>query len=60
MGLQVPFGLDSEISEKVIYGQLKKYLGEVFRELALRKESKVLEGQVNEKWQTMLSYALRW
>ena len=32
--------------EKVIYGQLRKYLGEVFRELALRKESKVIEGHL--------------
>ena len=32
--------------KKVIYGQLRKYLGEVFRELALRNESKVLEGHL--------------
>ena len=32
--------------KKVIYGQLRKYLGEVFRELALRKESKVIEGHL--------------
>ncbi len=32
--------------KKVIYGQLRKYLCEVFRELALRKESKVIEGHL--------------
>ena len=32
--------------KKVIYGQLRKYLGEVFRELALHRESKVLEGHL--------------
>jgi putative transposase len=32
--------------KKVIYGQLREYLGEVFRELALRKESKVIEGHL--------------
>jgi len=32
--------------KKVIYGQLRKYLGEVFRKLALRKESKVIEGHL--------------
>ena len=32
--------------KKVIYGQLRKYLGEVFRDLALHKESKVLEGHL--------------
>jgi putative transposase len=32
--------------KKIIYGQLRKYLGEVFRDLALHKESKVLEGHL--------------
>ncbi len=31
---------------KVLYGQLRKYLGEVFRELAIQKESRVLEGHL--------------
>jgi putative transposase len=29
--------------EKVLFGDLRKYLGDVFRELALQKESKVLK-----------------
>jgi putative transposase len=31
---------------KVLYGQLRKYLGEVLHELARQKESKVLEGHL--------------
>ena len=31
---------------KVLYGQLRKNLGEVFHELARQKESKVLEGHL--------------
>ena len=31
---------------KVLYGQIRKYLGEIFRELAEQKESKVLEGHL--------------
>lgn len=31
---------------KVIYGQLRKHLGEVLRELAMQKESKVVEGHL--------------
>ena len=31
---------------KVLYGQLRKYLGQVFRELAIQKESKVVEGHL--------------
>ena len=30
----------------VLYGQLRKYLGQVLRELAIQKESKVVEGQL--------------
>ena len=32
--------------KKVLFGSLRKYLGDVFRELALQKESKVLEGHL--------------
>ena len=32
--------------KKTIYGQLRKYLGEVFRDLALQRESEVLEGHL--------------
>ena len=31
---------------KVLYGDLRKYLGEVLRDLAQQKESKVLEGHL--------------
>ena len=31
---------------KVLYGELKKYLGSVFHELAIQKESKVVEGHL--------------
>ncbi|MBI5568690.1 MAG: IS200/IS605 family transposase [Desulfomonile tiedjei] len=31
---------------KVLYGQLRKYLGEVLRELARQKESRVVEGHL--------------
>jgi putative transposase len=32
--------------KKVLFGSLRKYLGDVFRKLALQKESKVLEGHL--------------
>ena len=32
--------------KKVIYGQLRKYLGEVFRDLALQRESNIIEGHL--------------
>ena len=31
---------------KVLYGQLRKYLGQVLRELAIQKECKVVEGHL--------------
>jgi putative transposase len=31
---------------KVLYEQLRKHLGQVFRTLALQKESKILEGRL--------------
>ena len=31
---------------KVLYGQLRKHLGEIFRDLARQKESEVLEGHL--------------
>jgi putative transposase len=46
MGLQVPCCVDSKISEKILYGQLRKNLGEVFHELARQKESKIVEGHL--------------
>ena len=32
--------------KKVLYGQLRKYLGEVFRDLALQRESNIIEGHL--------------
>ena len=32
--------------KKVIYGSIRKYLGEVFHDLAARKESKIIEGHL--------------
>jgi|SRR3989339_621046 len=32
--------------KKMIYGNLRKYLGEIFRELALQKESNIIEGHL--------------
>ena len=32
--------------KKAIYGQLRKYLGEVFRDLASQKESTIIEGHL--------------
>ena len=34
--------------KKMIYGNLRKYLGEIFRELALQKESNIIEGHLME------------
>jgi len=32
--------------KKVIYGQLRKHIGDILKELALHKESKILEGHL--------------
>jgi putative transposase len=32
--------------KKIIYGNLRRYLGEVLRELALHKESNIIEGHL--------------
>ena len=37
----------SKYRKKVIYGNLRRYLGEVLRELALQKESNIVEGYLN-------------
>ncbi len=36
----------SKCRRKMLYGQLRKYLGQVFKELARSRESKVLEGHM--------------
>lgn len=40
--------------KKVIYGEIRKYLGDVIRELALQKESKVMEGHLKNDHVHML------
>jgi len=35
--------------KKMIYGQLRKYLGEILKELALQRESKIIEGHLMNK-----------
>jgi len=32
--------------KKILYGNLRKYLGDILRELALQKESKIVEGNL--------------
>ncbi|WP_299981702.1 IS200/IS605 family transposase [Desulfobacula sp.] len=32
--------------KKIIYGQLRKYFGEILKELALQRESKIIEGHL--------------
>jgi putative transposase len=34
--------------KKAVYGELRKELGEMFRELALQKESKIVEGHCRQ------------
>jgi len=34
--------------KKIIYGELRKYLGEIFRELAKQKECNVIEGHLRD------------
>jgi putative transposase len=51
MGLQVPCDLDHVIwipkyRRRVLYGQLRKELAPVIKELARQKESEVLEGEL--------------
>ena len=45
--MQIPCRLDSQISQKrQLYGQLRQYLGEVFKDLARNRECEVLEGHM--------------
>ena len=46
MGVQVPYCMDTEISKKKLFKELRKDLGNVFRELAKRKECEILEGHM--------------
>ena len=40
--------------KKAVYGELRKELGEMFRELAIQKESKILEGHLQADHMHML------
>ena len=42
--------------KKLVYGQLRKHLGEVFRGLSTQKEGRVVEGI---SWQAMSIYCSR-
>jgi putative transposase len=44
----------SKYRKKAVYGELRKELGEMFRELALQKESKILEGHLQADHMHML------
>ena len=46
MGLQISCGFHSEMSAQDVYQELRRHLGEVFRRLALQRESKVEEGHL--------------
>jgi hypothetical protein len=48
MGLQIPRCGHSEVSEKDLYTELRKYLGRGVRNLARQKESRVREGAFDE------------
>lgn len=44
--MQIPCCFHSQYGRKTPYGELRQYLGEVFRRLAMQKESKVEEGHL--------------
>jgi hypothetical protein len=46
MGVQIPCGVHSQVPQEVLYGELRQYLGDVFRKLALQKESRIEQGHL--------------
>jgi len=42
----LPYRMDPKHRRKVLYGELRKHLGEIFRGLARQKESSVMEGHL--------------
>jgi putative transposase len=46
MGMEISCGLDSQVRKKALHGQLQKYLGQVFKDLARNRECEVLEGHM--------------
>jgi putative transposase len=47
MGLQVSPGMDSKYRKKLLFGQLRRYLGSVLHALASHKERKIHEGHMS-------------
>jgi putative transposase len=41
VGVQIPRGVPSKYRRKVLCGELRQYLGDVFCKLALQKESRI-------------------
>jgi putative transposase len=44
MGLQISCSVCAEMSQKGVYGKIRKFLGPVFHELASQRRSQILEG----------------
>ena len=40
----IPRGVHPPVPQEVVYGELRQYFGEVFRRLALQKESRIEQG----------------
>ena len=46
MGVQVPCRVHTKVRKKLLFGQIRRHLGNVFRELAQRKECQIEEGHL--------------
>ncbi len=46
VGMRISYNLDTEIQKEKSYEELRKYLGEVFKELARQKEGEVMDGHL--------------
>ena len=44
--MHISFNMDTQISKKGDVGDLREYLGEIFKELARRRECEILEGHL--------------
>lgn len=45
---------------KILYGKLRQYLGEILRELASQKESRIHEGHFQLKYSKLYGLSLDW
>ena len=43
---KIPRGVHPPVPQEVVYGELRQYFGEVFRRLALQKESRIEQGHL--------------